>query len=38
MKVIIELNGIIIGTTYMTTSEIKNAEAQGFTITRRENN
>ena len=38
MKVIIKLNGFIIGETTMTTTEIKNAESQGFTITRRENN
>lgn len=37
MKVIIKLNGVYIGTTFMSTSEIKKAESEGFTITRKEN-
>ena len=32
MAVIIKLNGIYIGLTTMTTSEIRNAENSGFTI------
>ena len=36
MAVIIKLNGVTIGTTTMTTSEIKNAENAGFTILRKE--
>ena len=32
MAVIIKLNGVTIGKTTMTTSEIKNAENAGFTI------
>ena len=34
MAVIIKLNGIYIGETTMTTSEIRNAENAGFTILR----
>ena len=34
MAVIIKLNGVTIGKTTMTTSEIKNAENAGFTILR----
>ncbi len=34
MSVIIKLNGIYIGTTTMSTSEIRNAENAGFTILR----
>ena len=34
MAVIIKLNGITIGSTTMTTSEIRNAENAGFTILR----
>ena len=37
MKVIIKLNGFIIGEATMTTTEIHNAQAEGFTITRKEN-
>ena len=32
MSVVIKLNGVTIGATTMTTSEIKNAENAGFTI------
>lgn len=32
MSVIIKLNGITIGETIMTASEIKNAQSEGFTI------
>ena len=35
MSVIIKLNGIYIGSTTMTTSEIRNAENAGFTILRK---
>lgn len=38
MKVIIKLNGFIIGEATMSVTEIRNAQAEGFTITRRENN
>ena len=34
MAVIIKLNGITIGATTMTTSEIRTAEKEGFTILR----
>ena len=34
MSVVIKLNGVTIGATTMTTSEIKNAEKEGFTILR----
>ena len=34
MAVIIKLNGVTIGATTMTTSEIRNAENAGFTILR----
>ena len=34
MAVIIKLNGEYIGATTMTTSEIRNAEKEGFTILR----
>ena len=34
MSVIIKLNGVTIGETTMTASEIKNAEKEGFTILR----
>ena len=34
MSVIIKLNGVTIGATTMTTSEIRNAENAGFTILR----
>ena len=34
MAVIIKLNGVTIGATTMTTSEIRNAEKEGFTILR----
>ena len=36
MAVIIKLNGVTIGATTMTTSEIRNAENAGFTILRKE--
>lgn len=32
MAVIVKLNGMVIGTTTMTTSEIRNAQNSGFTI------
>ena len=35
MSVVIKLNGVTIGKTTMTTSEIKNAEKEGFTILRK---
>lgn len=40
MSVIIKLNGVTIGTSTMSTSEIRNAEEAGFTILRngKENN
>ena len=34
MAVVIKLNGVTIGSTTMTTSEIKNAEKEGFTVLR----
>ena len=34
MAVVIKLNGVTIGATTMTTSEIKNVEKEGFTILR----
>lgn len=35
MSVVIRWNGMVIGETTMTTSEIRKAEAEGFTITRK---
>ena len=32
MSVIIKLNGVTIGETTMTASEIKNAQSEGFTV------
>lgn len=38
MKVIIKLNGFIIGETIMTVTEIRNAESEGFTVIVRKEN
>lgn len=35
MSVIIKLNGVVIGEATMTANEMKEAEAEGFTITRK---
>lgn len=37
MQVIIKLDGLYIGSAFMTQNEIKNAQKEGFTILRREN-